>query len=74
MANRATAELHHDILAQQVQQLVDLAGVDAARGHREHARHRTPVLLKVETLNRVDCDLAFAQGGVEALDAVRVAL
>jgi hypothetical protein len=34
MADRAAAELQHHVLAQIGQQLVHLAGMDAARGHR----------------------------------------
>ena len=53
VADRAAAELQDNVLAEVVEQLMHLAGVDAARGHRHHARHRTPVLLEVQAERRV---------------------
>ena len=45
MADGAAAELEDDVLAQVEEQLVHLAGVDAARRDRHDTRHRRPVQL-----------------------------
>src|SRR5207302_2011783 len=43
VADGAAAELEDDVFAQVVEQLVHLAGVDAAGGDRHDAGHRRPV-------------------------------
>src|SRR3954468_4139447 len=50
VADRAAAELQDAVFAEVVQQLVHLAGVDAARGDRHDARQRGPVLIEVQAL------------------------
>ena len=54
MADRAAAELQHHVLAEIVEQLVHLAGVDAARGDRHHLAQARPVLLEEEAALQVD--------------------
>ena len=61
VADRAAAELQHDVLAEVVQQLVHLAGVDAARGDRHDTRHRGPVLVEVEPGLGVGLDEALSR-------------
>ena len=53
MADRAAAELEDDVLAEVVEQLVHLAGVDAARGDRHDAGHRGPVLVEEDPVARI---------------------
>ena len=48
VADRPAAELQHHVLAEVVEQLVHLAGVDPARGDRHHAGQRRPVLVEVQ--------------------------
>jgi hypothetical protein len=48
MPDRAAAELQHDVLAEVVQQLVHLAGVDATRRDRHDGREAGPVLVEVQ--------------------------
>ena len=72
--DRAAAELEHDIVAQIGQQLMHLAGMDAARGDRHHLAQASPVLLEVDAALQVHRIVLFAQDVVEALDHVWVAL
>ena len=46
MADGAAAELQHDIFAEVIEQLVHLAGVDAARGDRHHLVEARPMLVE----------------------------
>jgi hypothetical protein len=45
MADRAAAELQHDVIAEEVEQQVHLPGMDAARGDRHHAAQARPRLV-----------------------------
>ena len=53
MADGAAAELQHDVLAEIVDQLVHLAGMNAARGHRHHLAQAGPVLVEEHALLEV---------------------
>jgi hypothetical protein len=66
MADRAAAELQHDVFSEVVQQLVHLPRVDAARGDRHHGAERAPVLVEVHAVQRVGGDEILAQDIVEA--------
>jgi len=46
MAERAATKLQHRIVAKDAHQRRHVPDVDAARGDREHTRHRAPVLVK----------------------------
>jgi hypothetical protein len=74
VADRAATELEHHVLAEVLEQLVHLAGMDAARGDRHHARQRHPILIEVDTRLRVLGDVVQAQRVVVAPDHQRVAL
>ena len=74
MPDRAAAELQDYVFAQQVQQLVHLAGVNAARGDRHHGRERGPGLIEKDAVRRVERDEVLAQRVVVAFGRVRVAL
>ena len=54
VADRAAAELQHDVVAEIGQQLVHLAGVDAAGGDRHHLAQVGPVLLEEDAALQVD--------------------
>ena len=74
MADRAAAELQHHVFAEIVEQLVHLAGMDAAGGDRHHLVERGPVLVEeqavLERLRRV----GLPQRVVEAAGHERIAL
>ena len=53
VADRAAAELQHHVVAEQVEQLVHLAGVDAARGDRHHLAQIGPVLVEEDAARQV---------------------
>src|SRR5207237_279072 len=74
VSDGAAAELEDDILAEMVEQLVHLAGVDAAGGDRHDARHRRPVLIEVDAVPRVGRHVVEAERVVVAPDDGRVAL
>src|SRR5579863_9933294 len=46
MPDRAAAELQDDVLAEQVEQLVHLAGMDAPGGHRHQLVEARPMLVE----------------------------
>ena len=46
MADGAAAELQHHVLAEMIEQLMHLAGMDAARRHRHHLVEARPVLVE----------------------------
>ncbi len=74
MADGAAAELQDDVVAEQVQQLVHLAGMDAAGRHRHHLAQAGPVLLEEQAALQVDFVVRLAQHVVEALHGQRIAL
>src|SRR5271157_6401353 len=46
VADGAAAELQNDVIAEQIDELVHLAGVNAARGHRHQLVERSPMLIE----------------------------
>src|ERR1700721_2404530 len=46
VANGATAELPHHVFTEMVEQLMHLAGMNAARGHRHHFIEAGPILIE----------------------------
>ncbi len=73
MADRAATELQHHVVAEQVEQLVHLAGVDAAGGDRHHLLQRAPVLVEVDAARQVHLGVRVAADVVVALHRHRVA-
>ena len=53
MADGAAAELQHHVFAEMVEQLMHLAGMDAAGGHRHHLVEAGPVLVEEHAVLRV---------------------
>ena len=73
MADRAAAELQHDVLAEQVEELVHLPGVDAARGDRHQLVERRPVLIEEEAVLEPHRIEVLAADVVVALGRRRIA-
>lgn len=74
MADSAPAELQHDIVAEQIQQLVHLAGMDAARSNGHDLFQIGPVLLEEVATRQIDLVVRFSADIVVALDGQRVSL
>ena len=74
MADRAAAELQHHVLAEQVEQLMHLAGVDAARGDRHHLVERGPGLIEEHAMLEPHRIEVLAADVVVALRRRRIAL
>ena len=68
MADGAAAELQDHVLAEIREQLVHLAGVDAAGGHRHHLAQLRPVLLEEQAAREVLGIRRLAQRVVDACD------
>ena len=51
----------HDVVAEQVEQLVHLPGVDAAGGDRHHFADAGPVLLEEQPARQIDLVMVLAQ-------------
>ena len=71
VADGAAAELQDHVLAQIMDQLVHLTGMDAARCHRHHLVERSPVLLEEQAMLQALRGVRIAQRVVEALDHER---
>jgi hypothetical protein len=54
MADGAAAELQHHVVAEQIEKLVHLAGVNAARGDRHHLERIGPILLEEYAARQID--------------------
>jgi hypothetical protein len=74
MADRAAAELQHHVVAEQVEQLVHLACVYAARRNRHHLAQGSPVLFEMQATGQVDQSSGVAADRVVTLHGHRVAL
>mmetsp|Transcript_38712 Transcript_38712/g.90622 ORF Transcript_38712/g.90622 Transcript_38712/m.90622 type:complete len:631 (-) Transcript_38712:1357-3249(-) len=61
VAQRAASELQHRVVAEDADQRRHVPDVDAAGGHRESARHRTPVLIEEDAARAVLRNEGFAQ-------------
>src|SRR5664279_2518954 len=73
MANRASPKLKYAVFAEIVEQLVHLASVNAAGGHRHHSGHGGPVLFEIQTEAEVYRDLILAQSVVVAAHRIGIA-
>src|SRR5271165_2437480 len=74
MANRSSPELKHAVFAEIVEQLMHLAGVDAAGSHWHHSWHGRPVLLEIQTEAWIYRDLILAQSVVVAAHGIGIDL
>ena len=74
MADRPTPELQHHVVAEQIDQLVHLAGVNAARGHGHHLAHPAPLLAVEQAPRQVDFVDRLTTDVVVALHRQRIAL
>ena len=73
MSDRAAAELQDDVVAEQIEQLMHLPGVDAAGSNRHDLAQRAPVLLEVVAAQQVDLRVRVATDVVVALHGRRIA-
>ena len=74
VADGAAAELQDHVVAEQAQQLVHLAGVDAAGGHGHDLLGVGPVHVEEQAARQVDLRIRVAADVVVALHGERVAL
>ena len=73
MADGAAAELQHNVVAEQVEQLMHLSCVDAARGHRHDLPDVAPILAEEDAARQVDFVNRFAEDVVIAIARRRAA-
>src|SRR5271165_2775029 len=74
MADGAAAELQHDVLAEKIEQLVHLAGMDAAGGDRHQLVEARPRLVEEDTVLELHRVIILAADIVIASRGVRIAL
>src|SRR6266850_804111 len=74
MTDRAATELQHHIVAEQVDQLMHLARMNAARGHRHDLAQPAPVLAVKQPSGKIDLGDDVAAYVVVALHGHRITL
>ncbi len=74
MADGAAAELQHDIITEQIEQLMHLAGMNAARRDRHDFAQVGPVLIEEQAARQVLLGVAVAADVVVALHRHGIAL